>query len=172
MESNQSQCRMQPSVWFLMGTLVLTSVATAMLCGAIMTDHWEHVTWDRSKLDDIAARQKNASHVRWVLEWILDGQVGRIVYTNEEGLRKVPSRKKPVKTAVTSVTPRSEETDDEAAVFLIPMHGGIWTLCVSLTEEQIRLLLRAGFTRTRCHNYLDTDITRGEEARTVWQHRK
>lgn len=137
MESNQSQCRMQPSVWFLMGTLVLTSVATAMLCGAIMTDHWEHVTWDRSKLDDIAARQKNASHVRWVLEWILDGQVGRIVYTNEEGLRKIPSRKKPLKTAVTSVTPRSEETDDEAAVFLIPMHGGIWTLCVSLTGKLI-----------------------------------
>jgi hypothetical protein len=100
-----------------------------------MTDHWEHVTWDRGKLEDIAKRQKNATQVRWVLEWLLDGQVGRIVYTNEEGLRKVPSRKKPVKNVDTSVTARSEETDDEAAVFLIPMHGGIWTLCVSLTGK-------------------------------------
>lgn len=126
---------MQPSIWFLLGTLLLTSVATAMLCGAIMTDHWEHVTWNSGKLKDIAMKQKNATQVRWVLEWLLDGQVGRIVYTNEEGLRKIPSRTKPVKNVDTSVTTLSEQTDDEAAVFLFPMHGGIWTLCVSLTGE-------------------------------------
>lgn len=130
MESNQNQCRMQPSVWFLMGTLLFSSVATAMLCGAIMTDHWEHVMWDRGKLDDIAVRQKNATRVKWMLEWLLDGQVGRIVYTNEDGLRKTPNRKD---TTDGSVTTGSEQEHDEVAVFLIPMHGGIWTLCVSLS---------------------------------------
>jgi hypothetical protein len=83
-----------------------------------MTDHWERVTWNRGKLDDIAARQKNTSQVKhqWLLQWLLDGQVGRIVYTNEQGLR-------------------SEEEQDEVALFLTPMHGGIWTLCVSLTGK-------------------------------------
>lgn len=138
MESNQSQCRMQPSVWFLMGTLLFTSVATAMLCVAIMTDHWEQVTWDRRKLDDIAVRQKNGTQMKWVLEWLLDGQVGRIVYTNDEGLRRVPDRKEPV----TSSDSIGQEYD-EVAVFLIPMHGGIWTLCVSLTGKWTTMTLSA-----------------------------
>lgn len=131
MESNHSQCRMQPSVWFLMGTLIFSSVATAMLCGAIMTDHWEHVTWDRGKLDDVAVRQRNSSaKLKWVLEWLLDGQVGRIVYTNEEGLRKIRNRKESVDGDVTT---GSGLENNEVAVFLLPMHGGIWTLCVSLS---------------------------------------
>jgi hypothetical protein len=41
-----------------------------------------------------------------------------------------------------------------------------------VAEEQIQLLLRAGFTRTQCINYLDSDMTKGEEARGDWQHRK
>ncbi|GFG31706.1 hypothetical protein Cfor_04845 [Coptotermes formosanus] len=157
---------MQPSVWFLMGTLLFTSVATSMLCVAIMTDHWEQVTWDRRKLDGLAVRQKNGTQVKWVLEWLLDGQVGRIIYTNDEGLRKVPERKDPV----TSEDSSGQE-HDEVAVFLIPMHGGIWTLCVSLTEEQRQLLQKVGFTQIRCMNYLDSEITKGEEGRTDWQHR-
>jgi hypothetical protein len=86
--------------------------------------------WDRGKLDDIAVRQKNASKVKWMLEWLLDGQVGRIVYTNEDGLRKVPNRKESMGG---SVTTGFEQEHDEVAVFLVPMHGGIWTLCVSLS---------------------------------------
>ena len=100
-----------------------------MLCVSIMTDHWEHVKWDHRKLDDIAVKQKNGTQVKWLLEWLLDGQVGWIVYTNSEGLRKVPDRKD----AVTSS--ESSAQDHEVAVFLIPMHGGIWTLCVSLTGK-------------------------------------
>ena len=129
MESNQSQCRMQPNVWFLVGTLLFTSVATAMLCVAIMTDHWEQVKWDRRKLDDIAVRQKNGTQVKWVLNWLLDGQVGWIVYTNVERLEKLPDRKDTVTSS------DSNEQGHEVAVFLIPMHGGIWTLCVSLTGK-------------------------------------
>jgi hypothetical protein len=96
-----------------------------------MTDHWEHVTWDRGKLDDVAVRQRNSStKVKWMLEWLLDGQVGRIVYTNEEGLRKIRNRKESVDDEVTT---GSGQENNEVAVFLIPMHGGIWTLCVSLS---------------------------------------
>jgi hypothetical protein len=96
-----------------------------------MTDHWEHVTWDRGKLNDLAVRQRNSStKVKWVMEWLLDGQVGRIVYTNDDGVRKVGDRKE---SADGSATTGSGQEHDEVAVFLIPMHGGIWTLCVSLS---------------------------------------
>lgn len=124
---------MQPSIWFLMGTLLFTGVATAMLCVSIMTDHWEQVKWDRRKLDDIAVRQKNMTQRKWVLEWLLDEQVGWIVYTNDEGLRKVPDRKD------TATSSESSAQGHEVAVFLIPMHGGIWTLCVSLTGKWTKI---------------------------------
>jgi len=94
-----------------------------------MTDHWEQVKWDRRKLDDIAVRQKNGTQVKWVLEWLLDGQVGWVVYTNNEGLRKAPDRKDVMTSS------ESSAQGHEVAVFLIPMHGGIWTLCVSLTGK-------------------------------------
>jgi hypothetical protein len=90
-----------PSVFFLLGTLVLTMFATGMLCAAIMTDHWEEVTWDRTALEQLAN-----SSVK--LRFLLDGIVAR-VSTNDER--------------------------DKITAFFVPMHGGIWTLCVSLTGK-------------------------------------
>lgn len=92
-------CSVHPSVFFLLGTLVLTTCASGMLCAAIMTDHWEEVTWDRITLDSRAN-----SSLR--LRWLLDGVVAK-VSTNDER--------------------------DKVLAFLVPMHGGIWTLCVSLS---------------------------------------
>lgn len=48
------QYNVHPSVLLLLGTLLLTAGATAMLCAAIMTDHWEHVTWDQTRIEHIA----------------------------------------------------------------------------------------------------------------------
>lgn len=58
-------------------------------------------------------------------------------------------------------------------MFLVPMHGGIWTLCIDLTEQDMRLLGRVGFPRTaKCLNYLagSMENARGEETRNDWQH--
>lgn len=92
-------CSVHPSVFFLLGTLVLTTCATAMLCGAIMTDHWEEVTWDRDELGYLANNTVK-------LQWLLDGTVVKVTTNDERETLKA---------------------------FLVPMHGGIWTLCVSLT---------------------------------------
>lgn len=73
-----------------------------MLCAAIMTDHWEEVTWDRDNLEMLAN-----STVR--LQWLLDSTVARI---------------------------STNDVKDRSIAFLVPMHGGIWTLCVSLTGKQ------------------------------------
>lgn len=137
---------------------MLTTCATGMLCAAIMTDHWEEVTWDRLTLDHVA---NNSVRLRW----LLDGMVARIS-TNDE--------------------------KDKIIAFLVPMHGGIWTLCLTLTgkikqkyiektcifliaEEEIALLSRVGFPSVQpCVNYLSDrlDGIRGYEPRGDWQHRK
>lgn len=91
-------CSIHPSVFFLLGTLVLTTCATGMLCGSIMTDHWEELTWDRIALESLANGTIK-------LNWLLDGLVARI--------NNIDERK-------------------STSAFLVPMHGGIWTLCVTL----------------------------------------
>lgn len=51
-------------------------------------------------------------------------------------------------------------------VFLVPMHGGIWTLCIDLTDAEIRYLGRYGFPHgTKCISYLaeNAEIQRHEE---------
>ncbi|KAJ4444535.1 hypothetical protein ANN_06330 [Periplaneta americana] len=45
-------------------------------------------------------------------------------------------------------------------------------LLLRFDDEQRHLLLRIGFTQTQCINYLDPDMTKGEEGRADWQHRQ
>ncbi|XP_028027101.1 uncharacterized protein LOC114240669 [Bombyx mandarina] len=131
------ECGVHPSGFYLLATLLLTSCSTAMLCAAIMTDHWEHVAWDRAALTALA----NTSHIP--LQWLLDEKVVKV---------DDPNNRKGIGT------------------FLVPMNGGIWTMCVSLEEEEATILSRVGFPKEPvCTNYLaDSDY---EEPRADWQHR-
>lgn len=62
-------CLAPPPVIFLFVTLLVTTGTTALLCGAIMSDHWEYVTWDRTILEMLTFN-KNIS-----LQWQLNGRV-------------------------------------------------------------------------------------------------
>ncbi|XP_067638149.1 serine-rich adhesin for platelets-like isoform X2 [Eurosta solidaginis] len=140
-------CMGPPPVLFLFVTLLMTTSATAMLCAAIMTDHWEHVTWDRNSLD----RYTNRSGMQ--LEWMLNEKVAML---------------KPDK--------KAEYRFRREAVFLVPMHGGIWTLCIDLPMQELQELRRhPKFPRSAppCVNYLagSMENARGEEQRNDWQHR-
>ncbi|CAH2036859.1 unnamed protein product, partial [Iphiclides podalirius] len=133
----ECDCGVHPSVFYLLATLLLTSCSTAMLCAAMMTDHWEHVTWERAALAALANASDTALH------WLLDGKVAKIEEANNR---------------------KGGDT------FLVPMNGGIWTMCVSLEEEEVTILSRAGFpTEPLCTNYLAN--SEDEEARADWQHR-
>ncbi|XP_050683557.1 uncharacterized protein LOC126978621 [Leptidea sinapis] len=137
-ETPQGECgAVHPSVFYLLATLLLTSCSTAMLCAALMTEHWEHVTWEKSALTTLA----NASNT--ALQWLLDEKVVHIEDVNNK---------------------KSKGT------FLVPMNGGIWTMCLSLEEEEVSILSRIGFpTEPLCTHYLaDND---NEERRADWQHR-
>lgn len=44
-------------------------------------------------------------------------------------------------------------------LFLVPMHGGIWTLCIDISESDMRFLGRSGFPNTgKCVNYLADEV--------------
>lgn len=58
-------------------------------------------------------------------------------------------------------------------VFLVPMNGGIWTLCINLEEHEIRKLNEYGFPKVaHCENYLaePNPNKNQEDVRTDWQH--
>ncbi|GBO99683.1 hypothetical protein EVAR_71765_1 [Eumeta japonica] len=61
-----------PSQCLLFVTLLMTTSATAMLCAAIMTDHWEHVKWDRISLE----RYSNRSNLQ--LDWLMEDKVAML----------------------------------------------------------------------------------------------
>ncbi|KAF7395933.1 hypothetical protein HZH68_009983 [Vespula germanica] len=158
-----------PRLVFLFATLVLTFAATGLLCGAIMTDHWEEVGWDKEAL----------THANVSLTW-LDDQVAML---------ETP-------------TAHRNHHRGRRGSFLVPMHGGIWTMCVSLSEiiqyynalssekvvisrvcsnlvrheigdledDEIQLLGQVGFPQERCINYLTPDEAH-EEIRAAWQNR-
>ncbi|XP_043673982.1 uncharacterized protein LOC122631869 isoform X1 [Vespula pensylvanica] len=126
-----------PRLVFLFATLVLTFAATGLLCGAIMTDHWEEVGWDKEAL----------THANVSLTW-LDDQVAML---------ETP-------------TAHRNHHRGRRGSFLVPMHGGIWTMCVSLSDDEIQLLGQVGFPQERCINYLTPDEAH-EEIRAAWQNR-
>lgn len=77
-ESNEQTqtgfCSAPPTVIFLLLTLLMTTTATAMLCAAIMTDHWENIIWDGEALE----KSLNHSHSMKELEFFFDKKVAKI----------------------------------------------------------------------------------------------
>lgn len=70
-------CRTPSPILFLMITLMMTISATAMLCFAVMSDHWEIIRWDRNLLDHLT---NNTGHG---LHWHLDDRVARMSITRK-----------------------------------------------------------------------------------------
>lgn len=51
---------------------------------------------------------------------------------------------------------------------MVPMHGGIWTMCVQLTDDELRLLGKHGFPRAaKCLNYLALSTAEEERASRI-----
>lgn len=72
-----SACTTPPPVVFLLVTLLMTIGATAMMCVAVMTDHWETISWDRQVLTRLC---NSSSHT---LHWHLGDRVARLSTTRK-----------------------------------------------------------------------------------------
>lgn len=58
-------------------------------------------------------------------------------------------------------------------IFLVPMHGGIWTLCIDLTSRELHMIEKHGFrAKARCVSYLaeSVEVTRHDQLRYEYQH--
>lgn len=75
--THTTSCRTPSPILFLMITLMMTISATAMLCFAVMSDHWEIIRWDRHLLDGLT---NNTAHS---LHWHLDDRVARMPITRK-----------------------------------------------------------------------------------------
>lgn len=84
----------------LIGTLILTTLATVVNCFSLLTNYWEHITWDSRTVMKISYEQNMGvkSH--------LDNQITRVSVTNSK--------------------------NSTVDIYLLPMHGGIWTICFAL----------------------------------------
>lgn len=171
-QSGTTCCMMPPPVLFLFFTLLMTSSATAMLCAAIMTDHWEHVSWNREHLD----RLSNKSSIE--LQWYLDGRAAKFSVSDMHR-KSGDGRSRELDLPRYVLKHNKPLVDKRANVFLVPMNGGIWTLCIDLTPEEIRSLSGDGFPQVdQCVNYLAGSTEGGsggqineENSRAEWQHR-
>ncbi|XP_076752401.1 uncharacterized protein LOC143424299 isoform X1 [Xylocopa sonorina] len=97
--------------------------------------------------EEVGWDKEALTHANVTLTWYLDGQVAKLENPTS-GHRNHYSGRRPT--------------------FLVPMYGGIWIMCVSLTEEEIQLLGQVGFPQERCINYLTPDEAH-EEIRAAWQ---
>ncbi|XP_063710095.1 uncharacterized protein LOC134838483 [Culicoides brevitarsis] len=137
-----TMCTTSPNpVAILFLTLLLTSGATALLCAGIMTNQWEFVRWDM----DLVKKLANESAPTKNIEWMLGGKVARIPVGREHH-HHVRGKN------------QHHHTTDRGGVYLVPMYGGIWTMCVDLTGDEIREISERGIpTKSVCVNYLKSD---------------
>ena len=63
-----------PACLFLAVTLLVTATSTVMLSTAILTNHWEVITFDHDMVNAIAQKH-NGTHS---LQWLYEKQVGKV----------------------------------------------------------------------------------------------
>ncbi|KAK6624087.1 hypothetical protein RUM44_010945 [Polyplax serrata] len=139
MEPETGHCTIQPNIIFLVVTLLVTAAATAILCASIMTENWEYITWDRDKLKSLEKEVTpngssgiNANE----LEWLLDGQVVRVPLETRTSKPKLLKE-------IMEGGESSREQEEVPSLFLVPVHGGIWSFCIAVTGEYATISLHA-----------------------------
>ncbi|XP_047469267.1 uncharacterized protein LOC125025325 [Penaeus chinensis] len=139
-----------PACLFLALTLLVTTAATMILCSAILTNHWEVITFDKAEVEAIAAKH-NASHT---LSWLWGGKVGMVSIELHQPLklrRQDAGSQAYMGSHSHSIRFRRQTSK---VIYLVPMHGGIWTLCVGLSVQEQNELQDLGFPLSGCINYL------------------
>lgn len=110
-------------------TLTVTTIATATNCVSMMTDYWEYTTWDTHKIHEIAyrLRQNNIQYHIEVDPYLHDSVTKISIYEYKE--------------AHSNINLYQGNQVETANVYLLPMHGGIWTVCISLTGNANRVII-------------------------------
>ncbi|XP_071518562.1 uncharacterized protein [Panulirus ornatus] len=147
-----------PACLFLALTLLVTGAATVILCTAILTNHWEVITFDKDAVEAITAKH-NTTHN---LTWLWNGKVGKVVIQlhHPMKLRRQEESGRSQRLRARSIRFRRQTS---RVIYLAPLHGGIWTLCVGLSEREQKHLRDQGFPLFGCINYLSPHFAKSSD---------
>lgn len=140
---------MQPSGYFLICTVLMTAAASTVLCFAIMGSSWELIQFDRARVEEVT-RRHNATHS---LLWLFDGAAARVSISRPAPpqrhrylmeatrLRREARARREATSTVAAATLEPADDQQQATtvsnVFLVPLKGGLWTLCVDLDGKTL-----------------------------------
>ncbi|XP_022179364.1 uncharacterized protein LOC111039981 [Myzus persicae] len=176
----------QPLTLFLTITLILSSCTTFLLCTSVWTNHWENMDWDFQEAISVLKTQNTSS--KWFnsvnTEWLVNGNALKITINaakpspvnNGDALLVLATANQYHQTDFYDIQPLLHETGETTTVILVPMYGGIWTLCISLTEDQLEQLYeetnnKMGSVLPKCVNYLAEEPPEEEYFKPDWHHR-
>ncbi|CAI6373191.1 unnamed protein product [Macrosiphum euphorbiae] len=174
----------QPLTLFLTITLLLSSCTTFMLCTSVWTNHWENMEWDFQEAISVLKTQNKSS--KWLnnvnTEWLVNGNTLKITINaakpspvNNGKLLVLATANQYHQTDFYDINPLLYQTGEKTTVILAPMYGGIWTLCISLTEDQLVQLHqetnnKMGSVLPKCVNYLAEEPPEEEYFKPDWHH--
>ena len=102
-----------------------------------MSDHWEEVYWDREALDKM-----NISNIHWYLNDKVAKLESRHPVEDVNNHNYMNNNNNNHRHLVKSDNnDGAKDKKKNHNSFLVPMHGGIWTLCVSLAGKSILFIL-------------------------------
>ncbi|XP_060840216.1 uncharacterized protein LOC132921289 isoform X2 [Rhopalosiphum padi] len=175
----------QPVTLFLTITLILSSCTTFMLCTSIWTNHWENMEWDFQEAISVLKTQNKSS--KWFnnvnTEWLVNGNTLKITINaakpspvnNGDALLVLATANQYHQTDLYDIHSLLRVMEETTTVILAPMYGGIWTLCISLTEDQLVQLYqetnnKKGSVLPKCVNYLAEEPPEEEYFKPDWHH--
>ncbi|KAE9544902.1 hypothetical protein AGLY_000445 [Aphis glycines] len=177
----------QPLTLFLTITLILSSCTTFMLCTSVWTNHWESMEWDFQEAISVLKTQNKSS--KWFnninTEWLVNGNTLKITINaakpspvnNGDALLVLATVNQYHQKDLYDIHTLLHLTEETTTtVILAPMYGGIWTLCISLTEDQLIQLYqetnnKMGSVLPKCVNYLAEEPPEEEYFKPDWHHR-
>ena len=109
----------------LVGTVLITLATTVIVGVVVLSDYWENIQYSRDIVIDLV--QKSGANM--ATELLFEGKV--IVVKNRTVVPTSP-------TAVVNGTTAGAQqiVKDVPVELLIQMHGGLWSLCMDLTDDE------------------------------------
>lgn len=145
--SNASMCTTPPPIIFLLVTLLMTISATVMMCVAVMTDHWETITWDREYLIKLTNNTPHALH------WHLSDRVARLPITRTSEHKS---------NSMNSILKKKNPKNSSPQV-MANERISFWCRC-TVAFGHCALI----WMSTRCINWVVLDFRTPQNASTIW----
>lgn len=122
----------------LLGTVLITLATTVIVGVVVLSDYWENIKYSQEIVDDLVQKAGGNMNTELLFE-------GKVIVVKNKTVAAVAGATSPA--AATNSTNSSSSNNNnnvnnaqvvrEVPVeLLVQMHGGLWSLCKDLTDEQ------------------------------------